>query len=300
MKIQSALKILSTLLIIFISLQCRTQNNLSVETSFPVLPKEYKWPSKNDQQEILKFLKTEKEKYFSYFNKDSIEYGVDFTKSGLIRSLHLIDLNKDGIDEIIFTGLSEEEGNRLDIFKKEKISYTKIFSARQSLTDIIIAKDRLYLYISDPGCCAEYSTIQKIFKTDINLSNNSFQQTYQSQIINGTKLPDSLFKKTIGFRVNLEGYKVRLEPKLDDSSKKFYDDMNEFKTSGNVIAKLPKNTAGNALGYMTDPSGTKWWFVEIDEKARLRNVKYDRTDQTKKYPTHIRGWINSKNIQKLN
>jgi hypothetical protein len=55
MKIQSALKILSTLLIIFISLQCRTQNHLSVETSFPVLPKEYKWPSKNDQQEILKF-----------------------------------------------------------------------------------------------------------------------------------------------------------------------------------------------------------------------------------------------------
>jgi hypothetical protein len=264
------------------------------------LPKEYKWSSKTDQQKILNFLKTEKVKYFSYFNKDSIQYGLDFTMNGLIHSLHLIDLNKDGIDEIIFAGPSWEEGYTVDIFKKEKNSYTRIFSERQSLTDITIVQNQLYLYISDPGCCAEYSTIQKIFKTDINLSNNSFQQTYQSQIINGTKLPDSLFKKTIGFRVNLEGYKVRLEPKLDDSTRKFYDDMNEFKTSGNVIAKLPKNTAGYALGYMTDPSGTKWWFVEIDEKARLRNVKYDRTDQTKKYPTRRKGWINSKYIEKIN
>ena len=294
------MKIISTLSILFIAIQSFAQNALPIASSFPVLPKEYKWSSKTDQQKILNFLKTEKVKYFSYFNKDSIQYGLDFTMNGLIQSLHLIDLNKDGIDEIIFAGPSWEEGYTVDIFKKEKNSYTRIFSERQNLSDITIAQNQLYLYISDPGCCAEYSTIQKIFKTDINLSNNSFQQTYQSQIINGTKLPDSLFKKTIGFRVNLEGYKVRLEPKLDDSSKNFYDDMNEFKTSGNVIAKLPKNTAGNALGYMTDPSGTKWWFVEIDEKARLRNVKYDRTDQTKKYPTHIRGWINSKNIQKLN
>jgi hypothetical protein len=209
-------------------------------------------------------------------------------------------LNKDGVDEIIFNGLSDEEGNRIAIFKKEKTSYTKIFSARQNLTEIIIAKDRLYLYISDPGCCAEYSTIQKIFKADLNLSISSFQQTYQSQIINGTKLPDSLFKKAIRFKVTLDAYKVRFEPKFDDSTKMFYDEMNEFKPSGNIIAKLSKNTAGNALGYMNDQSGTKWWFVEIDENARLRNAKYDRTDQTKKYPTKIRGWINSKYIQKLN
>jgi hypothetical protein len=294
------MKILSTLSVIFISIQSLAQNALPLESSFPVLSKEYKWTSEKDQQKILNFLKTEKEKYFSYFNKDSIQYGLDFTTNGLIHSLHLIDLNKDGVDEIIFTGLSDEEGNRIDIFKKEKTSYTKIFSARQNLTEIIIEKDRLYLYISDPGCCAEYSTIQKIFKVDLNLSISSFQQTYQSQIINGTKLPDSLFKKAIRFKVTLDAYKVRFEPKFDDSTKMFYDDMNEFKPSGNIIAKLPENTAGNALGYMTDPSGTKWWFVEIDEKAQLRNVKYDRTDQTKKYPTHIRGWINSKYIQKLN
>jgi len=294
------MKILSTLSIIFITIQSLAQNALPLASSFPVLPKEYKWTSKNDQQKILNFLKTEKEKYFSYFNKDSIQYGLDFTTNGLIHSLHLIDLNKDGVDEIIFTGLSDEEGNRIDIFKKEKTSYTKIFSARQNLTEIIIAKDRLYLYILDPGCCAEYSTIQKILKADLNLSISSFQQTYQSQIINGTKLPDSLFKKVIRFKVTLDAYKVRFEPKFDDSTKMFYDEMNEFKPSGNIIAKLPKNTAGIALGYMTDPSGTKWWFVEIDEKARLRNVKYDRTDQIKKYPTHIRGWINSKYIQILN
>ena len=171
---------------------------------------------------------------------------------------------------------------------------------RQNLTDIIIAKDRLYLYISDPGCCAEYSTIQKIFKTDFNLSIDSFKQTYQSQIINGTKLPDSLFKKAIRFKVTLEAYKVRFEPKFDDSTKTFYDEMNEFKPSGNIIAKLPNNTVGNALGYMTDQSGTKWWFVEIDENARLKNHKNDRPDQTNKFPTHLRGWINSKYIQKLN
>ena len=294
------MKVLSTLSILFITIQSFAQNALPIAYSFPVLPKEYKWTSKSNQQKILSFLTTEKEKYYSYFNKTSIEYGLDFTMNGLIQSLHLIDLNKDGIDEIVFTGQSGEEGNRVDIFKKEKNSYTKIFSERQNLTDIITTQDQLYLFISDPGCCAEYSTIQKIYTTDLNLSTSSFQQTYQSQIINQTKLPSSLFKNPIPFKVTLEAYKVRLEPAFDDSSKKDYDDMNEFKPSGNIIAKLPNYTIGNALGYMTDPSGTKWWFVEIDEKARLRNVKYDRTDQTKKYPTRRKGWINSKYIEKIN
>lgn len=294
------MKVLSTLSILFITIQSLAQNALPIASSFPVLPKEYKWTSKSDQQKLLSFLKTEKEKYYSYFNKTSIEYGIDFTINGLIQSLHLIDLNKDGIDEIVFTGQSGEEGNRVDIFKKEKNSYTKIFSERQNLTDIITTQDQLYLFISDPGCCAEYSTIQKIYTTDLNLSTSSFQQTYQSQIINQTKLPSSLFKTPIPFKVTLEAYKVRIDPSFDDSSKKDYDDMNEFKPSGNIIAKLPNYTIGNALGYMTDPSGTKWWFVEIDEKARLRNVKYDRTDQTKKYPTRRKGWINSKYIEKIN
>lgn len=295
------MKILSTLSFLFFSIQSNAQNSSSTANLFPVLPHDYQWPTKkNDPQKILNFLKTAKENYFSYFNKDSVEYGLDFTKNGLIRSLHAIDLNKDGIDEIIFTGQSDEEGSRVDIFKKEKTSYARIFSERQNLTDFKLSQGQLYLYISDPGCCAEYSTIQKIFKTDLILSNNSFRQIYQSQVINGTKMPDSIFAKPIRFRVTIADCKVRLEPKFDDTSKMFYDDMNEFKPSGNIVAKLPNNTNGHALGYLTDQAGTNWWFVEIDENVRLKNVKYDRTDQTTKFPTRIRGWINSKNLLKLN
>jgi len=288
------MKILSTFTIIFIAIQSYAQN------SFPVLPNEYKWQPKSNRAKILNLLTKEKEKYYYYFNKDTIEYGLDFTKNGLIQSLHLIDLNKDGIDEIIFAGQSGEEGNRVDIFKKEKTSYTRIFSERQNLTDIITSQDQLYLYISDPGCCAEYSTIQKIFKTTISLSNKSFRQTHQSQIINGTKMPDSVFTKPLRFRVILEDCKVRLEPKVDNNSKKFYDTMNEFKPSGNIVAVLPNRAIGNALGYLNDEAGTNWWFVEIDENVRPKNVKYDRTDQTEKFPTRIRGWINSKNLRQLN
>jgi len=295
------MKILSTLSLLFFSFQSYAQNSSQVANLFPVLPHDYQWPTKkNDAQKILNFLKIEKKNYFGYFNKDFVEYGIDLTKNGLIRSLHAIDLNNDGIDEIIFAGQSDEEGNRVDIFKKEKTSYARIFSERQNLTDFMLSQGQLYLYISDPGCCAEYSTILKIFKTDLSLSNNSFRQIYQSQVINETKMPDSIFGKPIRFRVSIADCKVRLEPKFDDTSKKFYDDMNEFKPSGNIVAKLPNNTSGHALGYLRDQAGTNWWFVEIDENVRLKNVKYDRTDQTQKFPTRIRGWINSKNLQKLN
>jgi hypothetical protein len=295
------MKILPALSILFFSIQSYAQNSSLVANLFPVLPKAYKWPTKkNDSQKILNFLKTEKENYFSNFNKDFVEFGIDFTRNGLIRSLHAIDLNNDGIDEIIFAGHGEEEGNRVDIFKKEKTSYARIFSERQNLTDFMLSQGQLYLYISDPGCCAEYSTILKIFKTDLSLSNNSFSQIYQSQVINETKMPDSIFDKPIRFKVTIADCKVRVEPKFDDTSKKLYDDMNEFKPSGNIVAKLPYNTLGHALGYLTDQAGTNWWFVEIDENVRLKNVKYDRIDQTEKFPTRIRGWINSKNLQKLN
>jgi hypothetical protein len=140
------MKILSTLSLLFFSFQSYAQNSSQVANLFPVLPKAYKWPTKkNDSQKILNFLKTEKENYFSYFNKDFVEFGIDFTRNGLIRSLHAIDLNKDGIDEIIFAGQSEEEGNRVDIFKKEKTSFARIFSERQNLTDFMLSQGQLYL-----------------------------------------------------------------------------------------------------------------------------------------------------------
>jgi len=41
------------------------------------------------------------------------------------------------------------------------------------------------------------------------------------------------------------------------------------------------------------------FFVALNIQ-QLRNVKYDRTDQTKKYPTRRKGWINSKYIEKIN
>jgi uncharacterized protein YecT (DUF1311 family) len=290
-------KIIPIILLFFVSQEIFSQN--SNEVFYPIAAQTYYWESPINKGEIENFIKTHKATYFSYFNKDSISYGYDFTNNGLLNSLHLLDLNKDGVDEIIFNGLSGEEGNRTDIFQKINNKYEIVFSTRQDVIGIKITNSATYLFILDPGCCAEYSIIQKTYKMNVQSNVIYFNQIYQSQLLNKTVKPDSLFNSPIPFKIITDQYKLRFEPKLDDTSTQFYDLMGDLKPTGNVIANFKLNTTGLAFGYKADSLANKWWYVEMDEKSYVSNFKLDdRNSELRRFPTKVIGWLSDKYVKR--
>ena len=81
----------------------------------------------------------------------------------LIKSIHFIDLDKDGVKEIVFDGPSQADGNETLIFQKINNQYQRVFIGRQSIVEIRWQSNgETKIYISDFGCCAEYTVTQKI------------------------------------------------------------------------------------------------------------------------------------------
>lgn len=280
-------KIIS-LFISFILINCSNGQEF-----YPTFCKHFNWTGieKKDKRILNEFIKDKR--YFEQFRRTD-EYGPKL--SDLPKSLHLVDLDNDGIDEIIFDGESGGEGNKTQIFQKINNSYELVFTERQNIDDIKIIDKETKIYISDYGCCAEYTAIQKIFRLTKKNKLMTFDKIYQSILYIDTKQPDSLFEKPLHFKVAVDNYKLRYAPKFDDSSYQIWDDDEKIKPVGNVIANMQKNSLGYAFGFKTDKSGRQWWLVEIDDKLLLRNLKLYIEDN---FPTKVIGWTSSKYLERL-
>jgi hypothetical protein len=88
----------------------------------------------------------------------------------------------DGINEVVFDGQSEGEGNETIIFQKINNQYQRVFTGRQSIVDIQWQSNgETKIYLSDFGCCAEYTHTQKIFKlTKTETNKIKLSKIYQS------------------------------------------------------------------------------------------------------------------------
>jgi hypothetical protein len=262
---------------------------------YPITRNEFDWKKydQTDKRQIIDFINTHKN-YFGQFKRKA-EYS-SLTIDDLIKSIHFIDLDKNGIKEIVFDGQGEAEGNETLIFQKIDNQYLRVFTGRQSIVDIRWQNNGdTKIYISDFGCCAEYTNTQKIFKlTKPDNIKIKLIKTYQSLVFNEGYLPDSFFTSPVRFKVTVDNYKLRHTPKFDDTSYQAWD-CDTSKPVGNVIATLQKNVFGYALGYKTDKSKRQWWYVEIDQKSAMKNVRLSGDSE---YPSKLVGWISSNYLKR--
>jgi hypothetical protein len=262
---------------------------------YPVKKELFNWKPYDhvDQKQIIDFINHKKSYFGQFKTKDSFSV---LTMTDLIKSIHFIDLDKDGTNEVVFDGPSAAEGNETLIFQKINGQYQTVFSGRQSVVDIKwLPNGETKIYITDFGCCAEYTVTNKIFKvTTVDGKKLKLSKIYQSLMFYQGQYPDSLFSTPIRFKVLVDNYKIRYTPKFDDTSYQPWD-MDTSKPVGNVIANLKRNSFGYALGYKTDRSGRQWWYVEMDEKTILNNAKLDADAS---FPSKLIGWVSSNYLEK--
>jgi len=276
--------------------------------TFPVLKDYYQfnWAAiekKVPRAIVTKFI-NQHPGYFSAYRHPE-DYSV--TINDLYPCLHFIDLNNDGLDDVIFSGRSTAEGDMVEVFINTGNDYKEVLEEMQGIVKIDWESKKITrLYITNWGCCDDYRVENKIYAVVFDKSNMpTFTQVYQSANIFKAPKPDRLFDSPFRFEVLNTYYKLRSEPVIDDSTVKHWNadsaaeasGLNYGKGYGNGVALLPKNARGTAIGWKADNTGRVWWYVEIDAQYALQKNAFDFGQD--KFPTKSIGWLSSRFVQKL-
>lgn len=201
-----------------------------------------------------------------------------------------LELNQDGIPDIIFQGWSGGEGDWVRIHFSEKGSYRKPTDLRQYMKNIEVLDGKIkHLTIVNYGCCAEY--VEEEIRYSFDDRQNHWAEIHRARI---GALADKyeILDTPIPFTVENDVYKLRGEPLIDDTSTFNYDHYKK----GNTVAIFPKGSIGIAWAIDNSDPEREWWYVEMEPIAKQLKFDMFYFDD----PTGVRrfGWMSSRFLKK--
>ena len=235
----------------------------------------------------------EKQEIVSHINHWLIDYLKSLPFNALedkktISNFHCYDFSGDGMMDLIYYGPAGAESfitiffeNQGNTFKDCLSFYGKpitIFKPVNNYPAII----KMYEY----GCCEDSVCSLQLFipkKTDSILK---YQLTRKLNFIEGTYLPcqETISKK---FIVTNEEYNLRTEPFIPSDS------------TNNIIATFSKGTKGIAFAERVDPTGRKWWYVNISSKSNNLIKTTINAGLNNNAPFEFVGWISSRYLKEI-
>ena len=262
-----------------------------VDLFFP-LNNEFEWANfeKQDQGLKAKFIKN---------LPDDFEFHTQYAggMSYIEESLHVVDFNGDGLNDIVFNGFLGGEAEHIIIFINTGQSFAKIFNEIQKFHKIVFENGRIQkMYIQDGGCCCEYLLTNKIFNVDYSSDLPKINLISQMQYLNNSveKYPSSYFNKAIKFEVLNDKYNIRFSPVIDDTIQVGY--CGELQ-NGNSLGKIKSGSIGYALAEKADTTGRTWWFVALHPNSEIyEEIYYDDNIKPNSYKL---GWISSRYVKEI-
>ncbi len=263
---------------------------------FPFRDTTFTWKSVEKQNAVLKqrfinassaLLKNERDFYSNEFEPITKFYGA----------IHILDINNDGLDDVIYAGSTGGEGNEVVVFLNTKDGFKKVFRGLQYVRKLEFKDGKLFrLYILDDGCCAEWIDFNRILQLEYQDGVPKFNTIYLTSNTSGAYFPKVYFDKPVSFEVLNNEYKMRDSAGIDDTTK---SGMGGIPFKGNNIDTLMKGTKGRAIAAQTDKTGRVWWLVEIDNHYRdYGYLFYEQSGDTTERASHM-GWISSRYVKKL-
>lgn len=269
------------LLILIIQVNWIYGQNISLST-------EFKWSDIEKENHLLKkrFIELTPNEFEIYRLKEPYTP----TLSDLINDLHVIDINNDGLDDVVFDGMSGGEPREIAIFLNNGNTFSKIFTDYQGITKIEIQNGILTkINIKDWGCCANFIVTTKFYDVEYKDGVFEFNQKMSFKYVENTVLPDKYWSATKTVEILNDNYNLRFSPEIDDKTIIYLDTEPTF---GNTIGKLSKNSFAIALGESTDATGRIWFFVALTPEFELKeSYLYDSKNEMKSYKC---GWISSR------
>lgn len=271
------------LLIVSISANGYSQGKEKKEVSFFSSTK-FEWDkweiksSDNSKIEVINQLKSD-------LGEKSLLNKIDVS----LEKFHIIDVNSDGKEDVIYNGFLGNEKNSIILFICEN---GKFIEKINTFGDIIGIKQELnYLpmtfRILNSPCCEDlvysFEEYNYFIKNDKIFYKNSLKIKYLS----GTVFPiidDN--EGHILFETTSEKYNLR-------NSAKIPNDSNE-----NIVSVYPKGSLGTAIYSKKDEENDRtWWFVIMKNNKEVLSTNLHDEDNSSYYTI---GWMSKKMLQKIN
>jgi hypothetical protein len=255
------------------------------------LSTEFSWSKveKNNPALIKKFINLTPQEFQYYKQNDSYAPTID----DLIKDLHVLDINNDSLDDIIFDGRSGGEPREISIYLNKGSSFKNIFTDYQGITKLEFENGILNkINIKDWGCCAEFIVTNKCYEVGFQNEEFKFDQKKSFKYVEKTILPDKYWANTKKVKILNDNYNLRYSPQIDNTTEVYFDGEPSY---GNTIGKLVKNSMAIAIAEFTDSTGRVWFFVAIYPEYDVKeSYFYDSKDEMKSYKC---GWISSRFIE---
>jgi len=245
-----------------------------------------KFVSGNSNQVIQAFIAGNLE-LFPQFTNDSVSR---FGLKDLKKSLYPVDINGDGLPDMIFSGFSGGESDITRIFLNRGDTFELVFEDYQYITSLTLKEGKLMrMVIADPGCCDAYLYFRREFSVVQDRNALIFVKGKQTVEYNRTQRPMELLSTPFRWTSLYDTLLIRASAALID------DPYNPYmETAGNIIAGYTQKVRGEAIARQRDTFGREWLFVEIIPEIRpAKSIFYE----IEKYPTFIRGWVNRSEIK---
>ena len=236
-----------------------------------------------------------KDEYYVYHGgKNRDAFDKDFQKL-----FYPIDINNDGFEDFIYTGHSGGEGTEVTLILNTGKTFKLLFKQNGYLQKLEFKDNKLFrVFVVDYGCCLDYINFNKVYQLNYSASQVDVKVVYLTASINTTHLPKEYFDRPVNFEVLNNGYKMRADPFIDDSTKN--DRLITGRTiKGNAIDTLDKGTKGRAIAAETDKTGRVWWLVEIDKNYTSYGDLFYEEPGNKIQLASKMGWISSRYVKKL-
>ncbi len=203
---------------------------------------------------------------------------------------HFVDLNLDGVDEIIYNGWTGGEGEMVLIIKRNSDqSYELSQTLFGKIVDLTIDDHQYQMVLLDYACCAGH--VDHLIRLGLNRNSGQYEIIDDLAKVHGTYFNFSSFEP-IRFEVEREIYHLRFSPKIEIELNP--DDYPyELIQNQNIIAVYEKGSTGTAIGKKSDQTGRIWWLVIMDNiPSTEATLFYSGNNKNNDY--RCVGWMSSR------
>jgi hypothetical protein len=224
---------------------------------------------------------------FPQFTNDSIS---PYKIKDLRRCLSPVDLNGDGLSDMIFNGPGGGESDITQIYLNRKDSFELVFEDYQYISSMTVRDGHLLaLIICDPGRRDDWLYFERNYR--INSENMSLV------FIHGKQTADYMFaeKPALQDPKPMNGVSAHDTLVLRASAEVVDEPINpHLESRGNQIALFSEKFRATVIGKKENKKGEIWLYIEIIPDIKpCKSIFYE----TDKFPTFIRGWVKFNDIK---
>ena len=210
-----------------------------------------------------------------------------------IDKFHLIDIDGDNRNEIVYNGFNGSEGEMILIIESSASGYQISLKVFGRIVDISNNKKPSEFIVLDYSCCGGYVTHLETFQYNSKLE--SFEIVKSLAKIDETVLPKTQIEP-VKFKVLNEKYNLRFSPEIVTGLKSGSFDFDPIENQ-NIIAVYSTGDTGTAIAESIDETGRVWWFVIMDSYPdKSKSVFYKGNNKFDSY--NPVGWISNRFVEK--